>query len=96
MKRKQSIPPGPRLSCAFDKYLQDDEPTAENLLPLLPFPAFLLQCLAAPLGLLMEMRGRKRPPCLAAQSAVLSLARSLFSQAFCLSCLLGAVSEMRS
>jgi hypothetical protein len=46
--------------------------------------------------LLMEMRGRKRPPCLAAQSAVLSLARSLFSQAFCLSCLLGAVSEMRS
>ncbi len=42
------------------------------------------------------MAARKRPPCLAAQSAVLSLAPSLFSQTFCLSCLLGVVSEMRS
>ncbi|CAK9200075.1 unnamed protein product [Sphagnum troendelagicum] len=44
----------------------------------------------------MEMAARKRPPCLAAESAVLSLAPSLFSQTFCLSCLLGAASEMRS
>jgi hypothetical protein len=48
------------------------------------------------LVLLMEMAARKRPPCLAAESAVLSLAPSLFSQTFCLSCLLGAASEMRS
>jgi hypothetical protein len=37
-------PPGPGLSCAFDKSLHDDEPTAETLLPPLPFPVFLLQC----------------------------------------------------